>query len=746
MKSYLFFEIFNISLKASIVILIVLFIRYLLKKTPKIYSYALWIVVLFRLLCPVSIEFPISFIPEKISNGIALQSITDSFVGEHEVYWDSTEEYNEAIQQGIKPVIVPEKDTGHAGAYVVTDTDGVSEAKTIFNQWFPIMFYIWLVGILAFVCFHVTTYIGLKRRLIGCVPYSDTEDIYISDYIDTPFVIGFFYPCIYLPSALTGQDLQYVLAHERHHIRRKDHILKACALMVSCIHWFNPLVWMAFILMCRDMETSCDEAVLKNLGNDIGADYSTALLNVTVGKDRFSGITIAFDEGDVKHRIKNILQWKKPSLKLVVISVTVCVVTIILCAVNPSNTLIGNPYEWSHSVSVEDIDSHSAFRWGEESVEYYLSKTDIKDLVYALNDVLWKEFEQGNAIVDNEFTVVLQCGRKEYLLTYGSGETMISFENNDKGNRGVWKTDNPTLAKSMKRIMNESLQVAITEQKTPIQPTKEEVLKIRKKVLAGMSEGEIRQLTKLVHKGNHVGESDYLPANDFSRYANPKSLDWKLFTDSGEVIIGYAFESNVPPYGQVSGMTEEEYNEKYGTPVAVSDNVPIRDKFYAYLEKIENLLKTHLLDDDLNEMKRYMELAVDTHDVKYLHEIYYKLHDLDYYLFQYGPEDVSPEVAYASSIAIFYGRLQVYEGALPTVTEAYNLADKSFYKMSDGMFRMGLHSYKYKLELSGHAKGQDKDVHFVVLSNDKNLSFEEVLDSSVGEELPVDEAAIVFSF
>lgn len=383
---------------------------------------------------------------------------------------------------------------------------------------------------------------------------------------------------------------------------------------------------------------------------------------------------------------------------------------------------------------------------GEESVEYYLSKTDIKDLVYALNDVLWKEFEQGNAIADSEFTVVLQCGRKEYLLTYGSGETMISFENNDKGNRGVWKTDNPTLAKSMKRIMNEGLQVAITEQKTPIQPTKEEVLKMRKKVLAGMSEEEIKQLTKLVHKGNHVGESDYLPANDFAHYTNPKSLRWNLFTDSGEVITGYAFESNVPPYGQVSGMTEEEYNEKYGTPVVVSDNVPIRDKFHAYIENIEKLLKTNLLDDDLNEMKRYMDLAIDKHDVKYLHEIYYKLHDLDYYLFQYGPEDVSREVAYGSSIEIFYGRLHVYDGALPTVTKAYNLHDKSYYKMSDGMWRMGLYAYKYKLELSGRAKDEDKDVHFVVLSNDKNLSFKEVLDSSVGEELPIDEAAIVFSF
>lgn len=746
MKSYLFFEILNISLKASIVILIVLFIRYLLRKTPKIYSYVLWIVVVFRLLCPVSIELPISLIPEKINNGIVLKNITDSYVGEHNIYWDSTGEYKAAVQEGVEPIIVPEKEGGNAGAYVVTDTDGVSEAKTIYNKWLPVLFYIWLVGIFVFICFHVITYIRLKRRLIGCVPYSDVEDIYISDYIDTPFVIGFFYPCIYLPSELTGQELEYVLMHEKHHIRRKDHILKALALIVTCIYWFNPIVWLAFVLMCRDMETSCDEAVLKQFGDSIKTDYSTTLLNVTVGKDRFSGITIAFDEGDVKHRIKNILQWKKPTGKLILISVIACVVTIFLCAANPNDTMINNPYEWSHTVTVEDIDSHSAFHWGEKTVEYYLSEKEIKDLVYALNELSWKEFQQGNAIPDSEFTIVLQCGKKEYLLTYGSGETMISFENNDKGNRGVWKTDHPTLAKSMKRIMNESLQVAITEQKTPIQPTKEEVLKMRKKVLAGMSEEEIKQLTKLVHKGNHVGERSYLPANDFLRYTNPKSLDWNLFTDSGEVVIGYAFESTVPPYGQVSGMTEEEYNEKYGTPVVVSDNVPIRDEFHAYIENIEKLLKTNLLDDDLNEMKRYMEHAIDTHDVKYLHEIYYKLHDLDYYLFQYGPEDVSPKVAYASSIEIFYGRLHVYEGALPTVTKAYKLHDKSYYKMSDGMWRMGLHSYKYKLEISGQVKNESKKTHFVVLSNQKNISFDEVRKTINEDGFSVEDMAIVFSW
>lgn len=746
MKSYLFFEILNISLKASIVILIVLLIRRLLRKAPKIYSYVLWIVVVFRLLCPISIEFPISFIPEKVSNGVALKSITDSYVGDHEVYWDSTEEYNAAIEQGFEPVVVPEKDNGNAGAYVVVDKDGVSEAKTIFDNWLPVLFHAWIIGIMVLICYHFITYIRLKRRLIGCVPYNETEDIYLSDYIDTPFVVGFFYPCIYLPSALEGRDLDYVFMHEKQHIRRKDHIMKALALIVSCVYWFNPLVWVAFVLMCRDMETSCDEAVLKTLGDEVKADYSTTLLNLTVGKERFTGITLAFGEGDVKHRIKNILQWQNPKLKWIVISVVACVTTIILCAVNPKDTLIGNPYEWSHSVSVEDIDSYSAFRWGEKTVEYYLSEKEINDLVYALNEVAWKEFQQGNAITDSEFTIVLQCGRKEYLLTYGSGETMISFENDERVNHGVWKTDNPTLAKSMKRIMNESLQVAVTERKSPLQPTREQVLKMRQKVLADMTEEEIKEVTKLVHKGNKIGESNYLPANEFLDYQDPNNLEWKLFTDRGDVVVGYGFDSNVPKYGQVSGMTEEEYNKKYGTPVVVSDNEPLSEQFYLYIESIEKLLQTDLLDADFNELKHYMKMAVDTHDVNYLHKIYYKLHDLDYYLFQYGPEDVSPLVAYASSIEIYYGDLQVYEGVLPTVTEAYNLADKSYYKMSDGTWRMGLYSYKYKLEISGQAKDESKKTHFVVLSNQKNISFDEVWKASKKDGFSVEDTIVVFSW
>lgn len=447
----------------------------------------------------------------------------------------------------------------------------------------------------------------------------------------------------------------------------------------------------------------------------------------------------------MRHRIKNILRWKKAIWRLLFVFVLICTLIIIIYILKFRGMLYANPYEWTHCVSEEDIDSYSAFALGNRTIDYYLSDYEVKDLVYALNQVSWGEIRQSDPI-KGEFAVILQCDEKEYLLTYGAEEIMLSYIFRGKWDSAVWKTDNSILLKCIKRIMKESLQVEIVEQKTPIQPTEEEVLKMRKKVLSGMTDEEVKRLTKLIQKGNHIAESDYLPANDFLRFINPKSLKWKLFTDSGDVIIGYAFDSEVPPYSQFNDITEEEYNKKYGTPVVESNEKPIQEEFYRYINNIEALLKTSLLDKDLNEMRRYMELAVATHDVKYLREIYYRLHDMDYYLFQYGPTDVSRDVAYGSSIDIFYGRLCVYDDELPTVAEAYKFRDKTYFKMSDGMWRFEGYAYKYKLKISGYSQSDNGDVSFVVLSNDKNLSFEELLKQYNEMTLVRKDTVILFSW
>ena len=149
--------------------------------------------------------------------------------------------------------------------------------------------------------------------------------------------MGFIRPKIYLPSALSEQEQSYIILHEQHHIRRGDHIIKALAFIALCIHWFNPLVWVAFVLSSKDMEMSCDEAVVKKLGEGIRADYSASLLSLATGRRIIAGTPLAFGEGDTKSRIKNMLKWKKPKTWIMLVALVACVVAIAFCATNPRN-------------------------------------------------------------------------------------------------------------------------------------------------------------------------------------------------------------------------------------------------------------------------------------------------------------------------------------------------------------------------------------------------------------------------
>ncbi len=749
MKFTLFYEILNMSLSASIIILVILCIRKLIKKMPKIFSYILWGVVLFRLLCPISFEAPISIIPERVNNGMVLNSVSNKYIGDYEVYQDSTVEYNDAIQQGAEPIVVLEKNQGKAGAYVVTSEEGVSDVNTVYNTLFPVLCELWIVGIVVLFCYHIISYINLKKKLVGAVPYDEEEDIYFSDYIDIPFVIGFLNPRIYLPSVLIGQNLDYVLLHERHHIKRKDYIFKVVGLIVLCIHWFNPLVWVAFAIACADMEMSCDEAVLKKIGKEAGLEYSNALLGFASGREFFSGITIAFGEGNTKDRIKNVLQWNKPAKRILVLSIIMCVMTIIVCVMNPKDNTVIHPHKWTNKLSITDIDSYTALQWGDESVYYYITEKEIADLVYVLNELSVNDFQQGNAIAKGEFTIALVCDNNEYLLTYGSGITMISSEQIDNKKSGTWRTENAALSKCIRRIMSESLQVSREISQKPLMPFEEDVLKMRKKVLKGMSDKEIKRLVEIVQVRNQYGERFYINENHFNSVKNPDELEWNLLTQRGDVVVGYAFSSDDPAYDPNGEMTLDEYNQTYGIKVVYPNNVPRAEKLYNFLDEAEQLLKNDLLVDDFEAMRKYMQLAIETHDVNYLYKIYYKLHDLDYFLLRYGPADVGPYVGDDSCVKKYYGSLKVYDDFLPTIVEAYNQKSISYYRMSDGSWRTESCSYKYKLDIKGRLDGAAKDSYFTVLSNRKDISFDEVQKASenINSEVPYyldDETVVVF--
>ena len=308
-----FARILNMSLTGSIVIAVVLLARLFLKRTPKIYSYALWAVVLFRLLCPLSITAGLS----------VLKPIP--------VTMRTTPGVSSVVYQPVQQVL-------SRGGYVpavqqqpVSDQES-EQAETEMTA-LQIAAYVWLTGASVMAIYSVVQYLMLRRRLMGATPYR--EEIYLADHITTPFVLGVLRPRVYLPSETPEGERAFIIAHERHHIRRHDPLWMLMGYAALSLHWFNPLVWLAFALAGKDMEMSCDEAVIRHLGEDVRAEYSQALLRLATHKKIITGMPLAFGEGDTKGRVLNMARWKKPKVWVSVLCVALCLVILAACALNP---------------------------------------------------------------------------------------------------------------------------------------------------------------------------------------------------------------------------------------------------------------------------------------------------------------------------------------------------------------------------------------------------------------------------
>ncbi len=352
--------VFNMSVTASAVIVFVLLARLLLKKAPKIFSYALWAVVLFRLICPVS-----------ITSGFSLLGLFDAPVTEATTHTTAVEYIpQEVVHTPTPEVKLPVPGVTHAVNEALPQGDEQTAADPM-EASVALATLVWLAGIGVLAVYSVVSLLRLRGRLVGAVPLRD--NIYLADYIETPFVMGILRPKIYLPSSLSEQEQGYIILHERHHIRRGDHIIKALAFLALCVHWFNPLVWAAFVLSAKDMEMSCDEAVVKKLGEGIRADYSASLLSLATGRRIIAGTPLAFGEGDTKSRIKNLLSWKKPRVWITVIAAVVCVAVVAACAANPQGTPAETPGDTSamtgQFVSMEEYAQRTMD--GKKTAHYY---------------------------------------------------------------------------------------------------------------------------------------------------------------------------------------------------------------------------------------------------------------------------------------------------------------------------------------------------------------------------------------
>lgn len=339
-------KLFNMSLTASVAIVLVILLRLLLKKAPKVISYALWGVVLFRLLCPVSIESGFSFynlFDTSIEEAGAITSVIE-YVPSNIVHAEDpavtlpvpgiSDAINEALPQGQEQLVA---DPLEAPMSFVT--------------------YLWMAGVLVMAIYSVVSYLRLHRKLSVIVPLQ--ENIFIADDIGSPFVIGLIRPKIYLPCNLSEKEQEYIILHEQHHIRRYDHITKALAFFALTIHWFNPLVWVAFLLAGKDMEMSCDEAVIRKVGSDVRADYSASLLTLATGRRIIAGTPLAFGEGDTKGRIRNLPNWKKPAVWVILIAVIACIVLAVCLLTNPRSFRFDETSQSIVSASFYDVRTSS---------------------------------------------------------------------------------------------------------------------------------------------------------------------------------------------------------------------------------------------------------------------------------------------------------------------------------------------------------------------------------------------------
>ena len=309
--SDLFLKIVNMSISASWLVVAVLILRLVLKKAPKWVNVLLWGIVAVRLICPFSFESALSLIPsaetfpEKIISGPSFD-----------------------VQTGITPI--DNRINDYLGDRYF---EGVTVPTNNGNNVMTILTIVWIIGILLLATYTIISYQRLNRKVDTAVHYKD--NIFQSENVSSPFVLGIIKPRIYLPFSMNEQDMEHVVAHEQAHIRRKDHWWKPLGFLLLTIHWFNPLMWLAYVLLCRDIELACDEKVIKGLSNEQRADYTQALVACSVNRRMIAACPLAFGEVGVKERVKSVMNYKKPAFWVIIIAVIVCVGVAICFLTNP---------------------------------------------------------------------------------------------------------------------------------------------------------------------------------------------------------------------------------------------------------------------------------------------------------------------------------------------------------------------------------------------------------------------------
>ena len=330
-----FLHIVNIAITASWLVLAVLLLRFVLKKAPKWATCLLWGIVALRLLLPFSLESAFSLIPnaEPIPESIIITetpTVNNGLEGADQVPNQVPGEVPDQVPEQV-PEQIPEQipDSVISGSLAPMPGDSVDPVQVLVFA----ASIVWLVGILLMLSYGAVSYFRLKRKVSASL--CKEGRIYLCDNIDTPFILGILRPRIYLPSGMAESEIPYVLAHEEAHLRRKDHLWKPLGFLLLAVYWFNPLFWVAYILLCRDIENACDEKAIKDSDKAYKVSYSEALLACSIHRRTIMACPLAFGETGVKSRIRAVLHYKKPAFWVILVAILVLIVTCVCFLTNP---------------------------------------------------------------------------------------------------------------------------------------------------------------------------------------------------------------------------------------------------------------------------------------------------------------------------------------------------------------------------------------------------------------------------
>lgn len=398
----LFLKIINMSIAASWLILAVLVFRMLLKKAPKWMCAMLWGIVGVRLLWPFSMESMLSLVPSTQT------------IPEQVLYGPSFD-----IQTGITPV--DHRVNEYLGDHYF---EGVTVSAGHGIKVVHILAIVWGLGVAVLLFYAAASCFRMHRQLRTAVLLRD--QIFQSEYVISPFVFGMIHPRIYIPYSLEAQNTEYVLAHEQAHIQRKDHWWKSLGFLLLSVHWFNPLVWLSYKLLCRDLELACDEKVIRELENGQRADYSRALLECSTDHRKIGAFLLTFGEIGVKKRIKNILNYKK-SAPGIMIAAVVCCIAIAICFLTNPISAADTDLMVPAAANIKGVfDSYlyvpiqgETYRY--ESMEYNLEDVTKNERIHQFTEkadpenVNWEVFSLKEY---PDYSVVLAVAGKDYKSLY----------------------------------------------------------------------------------------------------------------------------------------------------------------------------------------------------------------------------------------------------------------------------------------------------------------------------------------